>query len=119
MVSVVSGRQFLRVRDREAPGSKSRASVQFLNSEFAADDVGVWVIRSAKYGTLPNVDCAPAGIGSGHGFRIDSGGGSDEHHTDEDGGGDGRGGEVSDRKFATSLGRQRDRGWSGTRSRYP
>src|SRR5437667_11158053 len=119
MVSLVSGRQFLRVRDREAPGSKSRASVQFLNLEFAADDVGDWVIRLAKYGTLPNVDCAPAGIGSGHGFRIDSGGGSDEHHTDEDGGGDGRGGEVSDREFATSPGRPRDRGRYVSPRRHP
>src|SRR6266568_6194064 len=51
--------------------------------------------------------------------RIESGGGSDEHHTDEDGGGDGRGGEISDREPVTSDGGERDRGWSGTRSRYP
>src|SRR2546422_452556 len=61
MVSVVSGRQFLRVRDREAPGSKSRASVQFLNSEFAADDIGEADER-AQNGVIKGAVHAPRGM---------------------------------------------------------
>src|SRR5438270_10088044 len=69
-------------------------------------------VSDKKYGTLPNVGDASAGLGSRYGFQIDSGGGSDDHHTDEDGGRNGRGGEISDREPSAKQGGERDR-WRG------